>query len=212
MRIALIPAAIIASTAAYAATPIDGLYSSVFGGYTYLPNNISITRQGLTRTDSDYQSGFNAGGSIGYKSNPLRYEGQLTYLSANLNKFRINGIQQTGVTGYSNAILGMANVYYDIPPILEPIQPFLGVGLGYAWVHAKLGSTGPGVTTSYEGSNSVFAYQALAGLTYNFAENYALNLGYRYIGTERADDLGKVFQAHSAYLEVVYRFNEVLYK
>ncbi|GGI80873.1 outer membrane protein [Legionella impletisoli] len=212
MRIALISAAIIANTAAGAATPIDGLYSSVFGGYTYIPNNISVTSQGLTRTDADYQSGFNAGGSIGFKSNPLRYEGQLTYLSANLNKFRVNGTEQTGVAGYSNAILAMANVYYDIPPILEPIQPFLGVGLGYAWVHAKLKSSGPGATTAYEGSNSVFAYQALGGLTYNFAENYALNLGYRYVGTERPDDLGKVFQAHLAYLEVVYRFNEVFYK
>lgn len=212
MRIAILPAAILSSSLAVAATPIDGLYSSVFGGYAYLPDNISITSGGLTRTDADYKSGFNAGGSIGYKSNPLRYEGQLTYINANLGKFRVNGTRQAGVAGYSNAILALANVYYDIPPILEPIQPYLGVGLGYGWVQAKLKSSGPITATSYTGSNSVFAYQATGGLTYNFAENYALNLGYRYVATERPWKLGKVFQAHLANLEVVYRFNECLYK
>lgn len=212
MRTALISATLLASHLAVAATPIDGLYSSVFGGYTYLPDNLSVTRFGLTRTNADYDHGFNAGGSFGYKSNPMRYEGQLTYLKADLDHFRVNGIAQTGVSGYTSAVLAMANVYYDIPPVLESIQPFLGIGLGYGWINTKLGSTGPLISTRYKGSNSVFGYQAIAGLSYNFAENYALNLAYRYVGTEKPSDLGKVFQAHLATLEIVYRFNEMCYK
>lgn len=212
MRTALIVAATLTCQTVAAATPIDGLYSTVFGGYTYLPDNVSITRQGLTRTDANYNSGFNAGGSIGYKSNPLRYEGQITYLNADLDKFRINGIRQTGVSGYTNAVLALANVYYDMPIVLDPIQPFLGAGIGYGWVNTKLDSQGPLAVTRYEGSNSVFAYQAMAGLTYNFAENYALNVAYRYVATERPNELGKVFQAHMANIEVVYRFNETCFK
>jgi opacity protein-like surface antigen len=212
MRTALLSAALLSSTLVHAATPIDGLYTSVFGGYTYLPNNISLTTNGVTRTDSEYNSCFNAGGSIGYKSTPLRYEAQVTYLTAELDKFKINGVSQTSVRGHSNGLLTLANVYYDLPVIVDPLQPYVGVGLGYAWVRAKLESSGPTVATAYTGSNSVFAYQATAGITYNFAENYALNLGYRYIGTERPNDLGKVFQAHLANLEVVYRFGEANYK
>lgn len=212
MRIVLFSAAALASNLAIAATPIDGLYANVFGGYTYLPNNISVTQNAITRTDANYQDGFNAGGSIGFKSNPLRYEGQITYINAKLKDFRANGTKQTGVSGYNNAIFAMANVYYDFPSLVDPIQPFVGIGLGYGWLKNKLDSRGPGAATQYSGSNSVFAYQASAGLTYNFAENYAIDIGYRYIATERPDRFGKVFQAHLANAAVIYRFDEVIYK
>ncbi|AHE67482.1 outer membrane protein [Legionella oakridgensis] len=212
MRIILVSTALLATHMAAAATPIDGLYSSVFGGYAYIPNNISRTQYSLTRTDASYQAGFDAGGSIGYKSNPMRYEGELTYLNANIKNFKINGVYQTSPSGYSNAILAMANAYYDFPAVLPSIQPFLGLGLGYAWVNAKLNSEGPYGTTRFTGSNSVFAYQGTAGLTYNFAENYALNVGYRYVATEKADKLGKIFQVHLANVGVIYRFDEGRYK
>lgn len=212
MKISLFSTALLATTLAHATIPIDGWYSSVFGGYAYLPNNINSTINNLTRTDASYHNGFDAGGSIGYKSNPLRYEGELTYLNADLNAFRINSIAQTGLSGYSNSILGMANIYYDFPGITPSIEPYLGVGLGYAWVQAKLNSSGPTDATTFTGSNSVFAYQATAGLTYNFAENYALTLGYRYLATERADHLGKAFQANLANVGAVYRFDENRYK
>ncbi len=212
MRLAFVSVALLATSVANAAPPIDGWYSSLFGGYTYLPNNINNTLNGLTRSSATYQSGYNAGGSIGYKSNPMRYEGQLTYLSANLDKFKINHIEQKGVRGYSDAVLAFANAYYDFPNLVNALQPFVGIGIGYGWVQAKLNSTGPTVATQFTGSNTKFAYQATAGLTYNFSENYALNIGYRYVATVRADELSKSFQASLASLGVVYRFNEGNYK
>ena len=212
MRFAFISAALLATSVASAATPVNGWYSSVFGGYAYVPNNISKTRYGLTRTNANYQSGFDAGGSLGFKSNPMRYEGELTYLNANLKKFKINGLQQTGVSGYNDAVLAMANVYYDFPGLISVLQPFLGGGIGYGWVNAKLNSEGPTTVTRFTGSNSVFAYQATGGIVYNFAENYALSLGYRYVATDRPDSLGKMFQAHLANLGAIYRFDKGSYK
>ncbi len=211
-RFALIAATLITSNLAAAATPIDGWYSSAFGGYAWVPGNINTVNQGLALSNSVFQSGFDAGGSLGFKSNPMRYEGELTYIRANLNHFDINGVRQTGNTGYTNTALGMANVYYDFPGIVMPIQPFLGGGIGYAWVQDKLNSTGPLAVTSFSLSNSVFAYQATGGLTYNFAENYALSLGYRYVATTNAPDLGQIFQAHLANLGAVYRFDGNRYK
>jgi opacity protein-like surface antigen len=208
MRIALLTASLLAAGVTVAATPINGWYTSLFGGYNYLPNNINTA----LRTNADYHAGFDAGGSIGYKSNPMRYEGELTYLDANLNKFKISGVDQTGVGGHSEAVLAMANIYYDFKGISAPIQPFIGGGIGYAWVNAKLYGTGPLASTAYTGSNNIFAYQATAGLTYNFAENYALNLGYRYVATTNADNLGKSFQANLANLGAIYRFDEARYK
>lgn len=213
MKLALFSAAILATGLTNAATPIDGWYASVFGGYTYLPGNVNKTTLGLTRTDAGYDAGYNAGGSLGYKSNPMRYEGQLTYLKANLDKFQINGVQQTGVTGYNNAFFALANVYYDFHNILPAgIQPFLGLGIGYGWLNAHLNSTGPSGITLYQTNGSVFAYQGSAGLTYNFSETYALNIAYRYIGTDKFDNLGQSFQAHLASAGVTYRFDGVRYK
>ncbi len=212
MRLAFVSAALLATQIASAATPIDGWYGSVFGGYAYVPNNISNTQSGLSRTDASYRAGYDAGGSFGYKSNPMRYEGELTYINAKLNHFLVNTINQTRTTGHTNGILAMANIYYDFPAMITCIEPFLGVGLGYAWVNAKLYSTGPIIATEFTGSNSLFAYQATAGLTFNFSENYALNLGYRYVATERADQLGKSFQAHLGNIGAVYRFDEGRYK
>ena len=212
MRLGFVSAALFASSIASAATPVDGWYTGVFGGYSYLPNNINITRHGVPRSDATYQSGYDAGGSIGFKSNPMRYEGEITYLDAKLNKFKLNHIQQTGVNGHSNAVLAMANIYYDFPNLLDTLQPFLGLGIGYSWVNAKLDSTGPLRATQFSGSNTIFTYQGMAGLAYNFSENYALNIGYRYISTVKVNALGKPLQADLASLGVVYRFNESSYK
>lgn len=212
MRLALLSAALLTTGISTAATPVDGWYSSVFGGYTYLPDNVSVTTFGVLRDGTSYRNGFNAGTRFGYKSNPLRYEGEYTYLHADLKHFSVNNIQQVGNDGSSSASLLMANIYYDFPEIVPAVEPFLGVGLGYAHVKAVLRSTGPLGITRFKGSDNVFAYQATAGLTYNFAENYAVNLAYRYAATERANPLGKVYQMHIASAGVVYRFDEGSYK
>lgn len=197
---------------AHAATPIDGWYTSVFGGYTYLPNNINSPRGGVWHTDASYHAGYDAGGSLGFQSNALRYEGQFTYLNANVKGFQVNNVPRTGVTGYNDAAVALANIYFDFHNALNCLQPFLGMGIGYAWVNAKLNSTGPLDTTLFTGSNTVFAYQPTVGLTYNFAENYALNVGYRYLATAQPGQLGKLYQANMANLGIVYRFNEARYK
>lgn len=206
MKIPLVSAACLLSAMSQAATPIDGLYASVFGGYAYVPNNVQKSQFGLRFTDVTYQSGFDAGGSIGYKNNPMRYEGEITYLNADVRHFNVNGIRLPNSNGYTNAILGMANVFYDFPNFMSCLQPFLGAGIGYAWVEAKLNSPNLPTPTRFSATNNVFAYQGMVGLTYNFAENYAINVGYRYIGTEKAHHLGKMVQAHLANVGVIYRF------
>lgn len=212
MRIAFFSAALIASSASLAATPVQGWYASAFGGYSYIPENVDITRFGIARNNAAYDSGYHAGVRIGYQSNPLRYEGEYTYITANLKKFTVNRIYQWGVNGSTTANLGMANIYYDFPDMVPAVSPFLGVGLGYGWVQGILNSNGPNSLTRFEGESSVFAYQATGGFTYNFAENFAVNIAYRYVGTDRVGELGKFFQAHLGTVGLIYRFNQSSYK
>jgi opacity protein-like surface antigen len=212
MRITLLSAALLATGITFAAAPIDGWYTSVFGGYTFVPDNVDNNALGYYINHSSFTSGYNAGGRIGYKSNPLRYEGEYTFINSSAKYFKINLIGQTGVSGYSQANLAMVNVYYDTPEMLPAITPFLGFGIGYAYVQDKLYSTGPSGNGYFTASNTSFAYQGTAGLTYNFAENYAASLAYRYVATSSSNNLGNVFQAHIASVGAIYRFDIGNYK
>jgi len=212
MRLRLLFATLFATSIASAATPVNGLYSSIFGGYTYIPGNINKYKWGILRSDSAYDGGYNAGIRFGYKSNPIRYEGEYTYLQASTNRFRVNHIRQTGVTGTISANLIMANIYYDTPDLLPSIAPFVGVGIGFALMQASLDSTGPCGNTFFSANDNSFAYQATIGLTYNFAENYSLNIAYRYAAAASSGNLGETFQANMASGGVIYRFDTSTYK
>lgn len=214
MKFILLPAVLLATGIASAATPVDGWYTSAFGGYAYFPDNISaFNSSGLLLNGTSYNGGYNVGGRIGYQSNPIRYELEYTYLFANSSFFNINNVQQTDIIGSSSGNLIMTNLYYDFPEMLPAISPYLGVGMGYAMLQTTLTSTDPVLGNTYFNVNEdSFAYQGTAGLTYNFAENYAVNIAYRYTAAAGNGDYGKTFQAHQASVGVIYRFDRGYYK
>ncbi|MBP6918532.1 MAG: porin family protein [Legionellaceae bacterium] len=198
-------------TLSRAATPIDGLYSNVFGGYAYLPGNVNHSYDGNMVNSPTYQGGFEAGASIGYKSNPMRYEGEVTYIRANLSNFYLNNIQQTSTSGYTQTVLAMANIYYDFVSLNPLLQPYIGGGIGGGWLQSQLKSTSPSLV-AFSAKDWAFSYQGIAGITFNFAENYALNLNYRYIATANLRAFGTIFQAQIANVGATYRFDGVKYK
>jgi opacity protein-like surface antigen len=80
----------------------------------------------------------------------------------------------------------MANLYYDIPFQLGPLRPFIGAGIGIAINEVQtikvidvpnLGGTftGPGGTTTE------FAWQGMAGISWEITPNIAIEVGYRYL-------------------------------
>jgi opacity protein-like surface antigen len=271
MRTALFSATLLASTLAAAATPIDGWYGSVFGGYTHLSNfvNSATFLRRFDRTIDNNnnflnlntfnsnnfnnlnnfgsaipRNGYNGGFRLGFQSNALRYEGEFTYIGATNNHFSgrrdrfpflFNQVNQFNPfvpfqenerkrKSSTNAVFGMANVYVDFPALIPCISPFLGVGLGYGWVETKLDFENPiffgsfnipqnlNLRNDFRASDSAFSYQATAGLTFNYVENWALNIAYRYIGTTKLKNFGRVFQGNLVSVGLVYRFNEYNYK
>ncbi|MGQ3889363.1 outer membrane protein [Legionella sp. CNM-1927-20] len=236
MKIAFFSSALLVTSTAMSAIPINGWYSSLFSGGNYLSDNLSVSRHGfiptftypfyptshkLALTNASYDLGYHAGVRFGVQNNPIRYEGEVTYLTENVKRFYINKIRQNRGHGEANAVFAMGNLYYDFPDMVEGVSPFLGAGLGYGWIEGTFSTRtfyySPFLPPSHypvyhRGANSVFAYQVTAGFTYNYAENYAINLAYRYIGTDRVESLGKVFQANLVTVGVLYRFNENCYK
>lgn len=208
MRICVFSAALLTAGLCQAATPVNGWYSSVFGGYTYIAENVTRTYNGLVWDDPTWNSGYNAGARIGFQSNPLRYEAEFTYLNAQLKYFALNDIRQFNASGSTTAAMIMANIYYDFPDMVPAISPFIGLGIGYDRVQATLQSNNiPFGYQHLKATDNLFAYQFTAGLTYNFSENYAVNLAYRYIGTDRSSNLGKISESNLASAGVIYRFD-----
>ncbi|MBA2652867.1 MAG: porin family protein [Tatlockia sp.] len=255
MRTAFFSATLLASSLATAAIPIDGWYSSVFGGYSYLPNNLDLNRinnstnfnnplliPNFNNTFSpphhnaidSGKNGINAGGRLGFQGGPMRYEAELTYINAstdrNSHANRHNSVlfqpfsfydRYSNVRGQTNAFFGMGNVYFDFRDFVPCISPFIGAGLGYGWVETTIKWDNNNFftfnpfnqfNTHFRSSDNAFAYQGTAGLTFNFAEAWALNIAYRYIATTKLDNLGKKFQGNLASVGLVYRFNEYNYK
>ncbi|RUR06181.1 outer membrane protein [Legionella sp. km772] len=207
MKIRLLSMALLASNVAGAATSVDGWYTSLFGGYTYIQDNINTYNNGVFLNDVGYNGGYNAGGRVGYQSNPLRYELEYTHIQASTSHFAVNYVRPYQVDGSTSANLFMVNAYYDFPNMLPAISPFLGVGLGYSYLQTSLSTTGPSAATYLSAHEGAFAYQGTAGITYNFAENYAVNLAYRYVATNKIDTFGRSYQAQLASAGAIYHFD-----
>ena len=150
-------------------------YVAVFGGVGFTPDT---TLDGI---ESSYDIGWDVGGEVGYRSGPLRYEGEYIFQRSKIDT--LAGISTTIGSIKINA--GMFNVLYSFGDVGARFNPYLGGGIGYA-----------NVDQTSRSSNGEFGYQARAGLVFNILDTTAFTVEYRYFGTTEASNLGKRFQNH----------------
>jgi outer membrane protein OmpA-like peptidoglycan-associated protein len=112
-----------------------------------------------------FSNGFRAEGELGHRFNQLD-EGDLSDY----------GLLDGDVHVWS----AMANLFYDFNRG-SGVEPYVGVGVGAARINTGL--VGPGGTV--DDSDTVFAYQAMAGIAFRLTEQLDLDVGYRYF---EADD------------------------
>ncbi len=131
--------------------------------------------------------GWAAHAAVGYNwGDNIRTEIEGGYSETVTN--RALGVGSSGRTGVWT---GFVNAFYDFDltqvNLNVPIVPYVGVGVGAAYwnqtsTHPQ-GTTGPAVS----GNDVAFAYQAIAGLAYNFDDNWAATVEGRYMDTPAAD-------------------------
>lgn len=205
---ALLLATVMAMPAAAMAQPVTGLYVGGGAGVNWLtdsdggnlqsfidstnvnPNNLGLTPSG--GFNASFSVGFVGVISVGYGfGNGLRLE-----LEGN---YRQNEVDQVAATGFSGSSGGtartygvMANVLYDFGATSRwVVQPYLGLGAGYA-VHdydnvSLRGRTTAGTTVPQfriDDSDGRFAYQAILGLGLPISSvpGLALTAEYRFFG------------------------------
>jgi opacity protein-like surface antigen len=136
----------------------------------------------------DQKSAFNLGAGVGYKYNFLRTDVTVDY------RFKS---KYTGSTpGSGSGCLGggvcsneyakysslavLWNVYFDIGT-WSGFTPYVGVGIGGAGNTISNWTSTTTATAIINRTKWDFAYALMAGASYNFSPNWALDAGYRFV-------------------------------
>ena len=157
------------------------------------------------KAKTEYDLGYAVSLQGGYSWGGPRLEAEVTWRSNDIDKLKGRG-DLTGVNlkgDYMNSIALMGNLLYDIPTG-SAWTPYIGAGAGVAHLWFK----GYGDTQT----DSLFAYQGIAGLGYNIDQNLTIKMDYRYFATldpRFNTDYGVVkgkYQNHTLMIGFTYNF------
>ena len=180
------------------------------GGINWLQDADNTT---APKSESDFDRGFTLAGALGYRINRnFRVEGEVSYRENDSDSLTVTGEGKFSTDGDFTTWGAMFNLYLDVP-IIEGSKfiPYIMGGLGYANIDADVSVSG---TQLVDDDDSVFTYQAGAGLGYAIGENVTLDLEYRYFATEdpkfvdsAGDSFDSEYAAHSVTISVRYAFS-----
>jgi opacity protein-like surface antigen len=178
-----------------AAHALEGFYIAPKLGYSLL--NFDDPQIGAIDGFSDEDDDVWGGGlAIGYDMRrmemfiPLRIEVEGFLRDRGEETWPVDDFGIVTVENRAEVATLFANAFFDIP-LGWVITPYVGGGVGAAWVDYKTSLEGVG---SASDDRTNFAWNLGAGLAFEFLENIALDFNYRYVdaGEGRVDtDLGR---------------------
>lgn len=200
MRLSIAPAAFGIAAALAFAPPAAAEYDIAYLGLrgSYVVTDVGST-QGSVFFDynEEYADGFGAGIFIGWVlDSNFRFEIEGTFRSADLDEVTMvrddfpytTAGDVVDVGGDAQTAAAMVNVYYDLHLFDGPVLPWIGAGLGGAYIDYAIDATVPGdpLTVMFDGKDTTwaFAYQFMAGVTVPVGEGVSMSLAYRYFQTE----------------------------
>jgi opacity protein-like surface antigen len=165
-----------------------GGYISGFLGVNMAQDvTVDSTSLGIPFSDRvEYDPGVFVGGAIGGDLGVVRIEGEISYRNSEIDRIRPEGGTSTGnVSGDLGAAAFMANMFIDLTAG-APITPYIGGGVGIATL--SLDDVDADGFHYYDSDDeAVLAYQLGGGIAFDLSRNVALDIGYRFFGTEEAD-------------------------
>ena len=203
MRLSFAPAILAMFGAASLASVSTASAAGEYGIAYFGLRGSYVATEGATTTgsvsfdyDEEYASeGFGAAIFMGWVLNEsLRLEIEGGYRSADLDEVTIIRDetatytigQVVDVGGAAQAGTAMVNLYYDIHLFDGPILPWIGAGLGGAFIDYSIDDPDPlnGGQFNSKDNTWVFSYQFMAGVTFPIAEGISMSAGYRYFQTQ----------------------------
>ena len=202
LKLSLI-ALMLANTSVFALNPVQGWYGGLILGVSMQPTNtftfvtpistLEPKTASLTRSILG-----DVGGQIGYRCNHFRVEGELLYNNNPYDTLTVGNVvinspsTSSGlrVQGDTNTGAFMANGFYDIytpnQDNLSQVVPYVGVGVGYAYVQNSIQFYNNEVLVpngSIKKSYSGPAGQIILGTSYFMDDFTTFGLDVRYFTT-----------------------------
>ncbi len=188
--------------AVFPASAENSYISGGFGVATYPDADLAVPGVGTAELSSD--AGFMFGLALGMKNDSFRLEGEVAYRTNDGDRISGPG-GSVSITGDVTTTSLLANGYIDIGSSGSVI-PFIGAGLGFA----NVAIDSPGLA---DDSDTVFAYQFIAGVGFSINPRLMLDLSYKYLGTSTpsfSDVVGDEFEldysSHAVQLGIRYAF------
>lgn len=162
-------------------------YVGVFGGYVMPEDmNFDVTTAGVSfdvTTDST--------GIIGFKFGYVLPAARFLALEMEFNHMFEHNYGPTTVPSARGDVREAGDVYlsnFFFNALLRypdgKIHPYVGAGIGSCYFNISGTETLGGVTWFEEEDDYSFAWQFLAGVNFEIANNLSVDLGYRYYGTD----------------------------
>jgi opacity protein-like surface antigen len=162
------------------------VYLEYIGGLNFVRN------QNLTGADAsgaglagsaDLATGYALGGAVGARFlEHFRAELAISYSDTSVDNFSLQGEPSTAKGGLSLLAI-MANGYVDFDFGIG-VRPYLGAGIGWGEIEFDARNrSGPG-QSEVSDTDSVFAWNVMAGAAVPLSDVVELSLGYRYLATE----------------------------
>lgn len=203
----------------------DAWYVGVEGGAMLVEDIDWDVGAAIDSVTVDHRAGYDVGGTVGYDLGPVRLEAEVGYRSAKVTGLRstttlpwVTGAGATRLApggtydagGSSSALSFMVNALWDFGDD-DGVQGFVGPGLGVARVKNRLALTSNG--SALDDSDTVVAWQAIAGIRAPLSDNIDVSLKYRFFnapGAELVDVAGRPwfgrFRSHSIMGGLVFNF------
>ena len=154
-----------------------GWYGSANVGMALVPDSdvdVSFPGTGSFTGELSYDTGFTVGGAVGYIMEKFRVEGELSYLTSDIDSISAFGFSES-LDGDISALTFLVNGYIDFATG-GPLTPYITAGIGYSNLEADIEGTSD--------DDNLFTYQLGVGVGYAMSERVTLDLRYRYLGFE----------------------------
>lgn len=199
----------------------DAWYVGVEGGAMLVEDihfDVGASKDVVTQNN---HAGYDVGGNIGYDFGPFRAEAEVSYRRARVDSARTSILLPSGpglvapagnyeqASGNTSALSFMVNGLLDFGDD-NGLQGFVGGGAGVARIKDRLRV---GANDTVNDSDTVFAWQALAGVRAPINKNVDVSLKYRFFNAPdvKLVDLGGNqwkgrYRSHSLLVGLTYNF------
>lgn len=212
-------AALLASVLLSVPAWAEGFYADVHGGAAFFEEDSArVTAQdsgGSINAHTNFDPGWLAGASAGYEW-PLGLVSEFEFTFRQNHVDRIAGSTPLFLGGDMHSYAMMLNGYYRFHNS-TPFTPYVGAGLGEAVVALNNARPVTFDSSPFGGTDAVFAYQGIAGVSYPICPHLDIAAEYRYFGTLRPGfqqtingeevKVSPTYRSNNALLRLVYTFN-----